>query len=130
MASVEPIDELQVRVERYAYETMGTILWEVNQLDNLFHETNKQILLEEQMRALTTQGAYAQEASIQCIKLMKSGPFKDELGSNISNNGLYKVLLDCMSSCWIRKIQVAWTYLKPRMTQHWQTFSKKWSVEA
>ena len=127
MASVEPVDEFQERVARYIYEKLGHILREVKRLDDLLNtETIEWTLLGEQLLALRTQGGNAQGASTQHIKLMEPERFKDKPGSNILQ------WLDCMERYLIvgqdieeETVQVAWTYLKPRVAQHWQTLAKE-----
>jgi hypothetical protein len=127
MASVEPVDELQERVARCVEERLGPILREVNRLDDLLStETIERTLLGEQLLALRTQGGNAQGASTQRIKLMEPERFKDKPGSNILQ------WLDCMERYLTagqvaeeEKIQVAWTYLEPRVAQHWQTLAKE-----
>ena len=127
MTSVESVDELQKWVVRYVDERLGHILREVNRLDDLFNiETIERTLLEEQLLALRTQGGNAQGAYTQHFKLMKPERFKDKPGSNILQ------WLDCMERYLTagqvaeeEKTQVAWTYLKPWVTQHWQILAKE-----
>ena len=127
IASVEPVDELQERVARYVDERLGLILGEVNRLDDLFStKTIERTLLGEQLLALRTQGGNTQGASIQRIKLIEPERFKDKAGFNILQ------WLDCMKRYLTtgqvaeeEKIQIARTYLEPRMAQHWQTLAKE-----
>ena len=127
MASVEHVDELQERVARYIDEKLDHILQEINRLDDLLStEIIERTLLEEQLLALRTQGGSAQGASTQRIKLMEPERFKDKPGSNILK------WLDCMERYLIagqvveeETVEVAWTYLKPRVAQYWQTLAKE-----
>ena len=123
MASVDSVDELQERVARYVDERLGPILREVNRSDDLLNiQTVERTLLEKQLLDLRTQGGNVHGALTQRIKLMEPERFKHKSGSNILQ------WLDNMERYFTagqvteeEKIQVAWTYLEPRVAQHWQS---------